>query len=80
MWIALIIAGGVVLTSAVAGYFDYLSKRSKGAGKELEASVRELGEKVGILEARLEEKEGRVARLESDLSFLNRLIEDKTKK
>jgi len=35
--------------------------------------------RVASLENRLDDKDSRIAQLETDLGFLNRLIEDKTK-
>jgi hypothetical protein len=80
MEIALIITGGVVLVSIIAGLFDFLTKRKKKADHVLENKVTEIEQKLQKLEGKLLEKDERINQLESEISFVTRLIEDKTKK
>jgi chromosome segregation ATPase len=80
MEIAIVIAGGLVLITLVAGFFDYLGKKKKKSDLALENKVTELERKMGNLEDRLHEKDERLNQLENEISFVNRLIEDKSKK
>ena len=80
MGIALIIVGGIVLTSAVTAMFDYLGKAKKAAGnQELENRLSTIEKQFIILEDKLTEKDERIHRLETEVSFVNKLIENKTK-
>ena len=80
MEIAIVIAGGLVLISLIAGFFDYMGKKKKKTDLALETKVTELDQKVTALEDRLHEKDERLNQLENEISFINRLIEDKSKK
>jgi len=64
------------MTIAAAG-FDYLGRRAKAAPADA-ARTRELERRLESLEARLEDRDERVAKLEGELAFLNRLLEDRT--
>ena len=76
MIIALIIVGGLVLITAVAAGFDYLGKRGRAPGREEASRFESLEVRVKNLEAKSLDKDERIARLESDLAFMNRLLED----
>jgi uncharacterized coiled-coil protein SlyX len=80
MGIALVIVGGLVLITAVASGFDYLGKRRKRISAEVDRKVVQLEERLATLEGKVAERDERIAQLESDLSFTNRLIEDKSGK
>ncbi len=77
MGIALAIIGGLVAMTVVAAGFDYLGKRAKASPADA-ARTRELERRLDALEARLEDRDGRVAKLEGELAFLNRLLEDRS--
>lgn len=77
MGIALVIVGGVVLTTIAASLFDYLGKRRRPADRQLEGRVAALEKRVETAEAAIASRDERVAQLESDLDFVNKLIEDK---
>lgn len=80
MWIAFAIAGGVIACTFIGSLFDYLGKKAKAGGdRQLAEAVKAMDARVASLENRLDEKDSRIAQLETDLGFLNRLIEDKTK-
>ncbi len=77
MGITLTIVGGLVLMTIAAAGFDYLGRRAKAAPADA-ARTRELERRLDALEARLEDRDGRVAKLEGELAFLNRLLEDRS--
>lgn len=79
MGIALIIVGGLVLMTLFASGFDYLTKRRKRVDDETKARVVELEGKLAALENQLHDSNERIGQLEGDLSFMNKLIEDKSK-
>jgi hypothetical protein len=79
MVITLIITGGLVLITALAIGGDYLTKaktaKIKAGGKDYE----ELKKRVADLERKALDQEAKLERVESDLAFANRLLEDKTR-
>ena len=79
MLITLIITGGIVLITALAVGGDYITKvkiaKAKAGGKDYE----ELRKRVKALEQKALDQEGKLERLESDLAFANKLLEDKTR-
>jgi hypothetical protein len=75
MWIALIISGGVVLMTFFAAGFDFLTKRRNRVDNQTKQAVVELQRRVLALEQTVTEKDNKVGQLETDLSFLRRLIE-----
>jgi len=79
MEIALIIVGGIVIVSIVPLLFSHLTERRKKLNKETEAKVGELEKRLDALEARLEDKTDRLTQMEKELSFVNKLLEDKPK-
>jgi len=77
MEIALIIAGSVVLMTVFAAGFDFLSKRRNRIDNETRTRVEKVEARVQDLEQAVAEKDQRIAQLETDLAFLNRLLEKK---
>jgi len=77
MGITLTIVGGLVLMTIAAAGFDYLGRRAKAAPAEA-ARSRELERRLEALESRLQDRDERVAKLEGELAFLNRLLEDRS--
>lgn len=79
MLITLIITGGFVLITAIALGGDYLTKvktaKIQAGGKDYE----ELRNRVKALEQKALDQEGKLERLESELAFANKLLEDKTR-
>ena len=79
MVITLIITGGIVLITAIALGGDYLTKvntaKIKAGGKDYD----ELKKRIQALEQKSLDQEAKLERLESDLSFANKLLEDKTR-
>lgn len=79
MEIALIIVAGVVIVTAITGVFDYLGKRRKATGGVEARRVEALEARVAGLETKVTERDERIAQLETEIQFVNRLIEDKRK-
>ena len=77
MEIALIIVGGLVLLTGVASFFDYLGKRKSSQNSELIERVATLEKEVATLKSGEAEGEGRIAKLESELGFMTKLLEDR---
>jgi len=77
MEIAMIIVGGLVLMTIFASGFAYLSKRRKGVDNVVKLKVEELENRVRLLEQNLGDRNEKVAQLESDIIFLNKLLEKK---
>ena len=79
MLITLIITGGFVLITAIALGGDYLTKvktaKIQAGGKDYE----ELRNRVKALEQKALDQEGKLERLESELAFANKLLEDKSR-
>jgi hypothetical protein len=80
MWIAIVIVSGCFAISVVASIFDFLGKKKGRDDKALDKKIGLLEGKIDELERRSLEKEERIAKLETDVAFMNRLIEDKTAK
>lgn len=82
MPIALIVVGGIVIISVVASGFDYLGKKRAadpgGLSSALSDKVAVLEKRVAFLEEELSEKNVRLEQLRTDVSFMHKLLEDKT--
>jgi chaperonin cofactor prefoldin len=74
MEIALIVTGGVVLMTAFATGFDFLTKRRNKIDKETKGKVEQIEARLRDLEQTVAEKDQRIAQLESDFNFLSRLL------
>ena len=79
MIITLIIVGGITLISIVAVVGDYFTKV-----KTLKPSINvnennELKKRIEELERIVGEQDQKIEHLETDISFTNKLLEDKTK-
>jgi hypothetical protein len=77
MGIALVIVGGVVLVTILGLGFDFAVKRRNKLDSKTKQRVTELERKVANLELMVKDKDDRVARLEGELSFVNKLLEKK---
>jgi uncharacterized protein YlxW (UPF0749 family) len=77
MGIAIVIMGGLALMTvfaSIGSYFTEKRKHASGAGKgEMEALVK----RMESLEAQVQSRDERIERLENDVSFATRLLEDK---
>ncbi len=79
MEIALIIVGGIVITTLVASIFDFLGKRRRGKDPAIEGRVAAIEQRLAAAETKIGERDERIAQLEGDVHFMNKLIEDKSK-
>lgn len=77
MGITIAIVAGVILSTAIAGYFDYLGKRAKNAAPDLERKIESLEKRLNQLDAMLTERNERMKQLEEEVFFVNRLLEKK---
>ncbi|MBN1242975.1 MAG: hypothetical protein JXA15_09765 [Spirochaetales bacterium] len=77
MGITLTIVGGLVLMTIAAAGFDYLGRRAKASPADA-ARTRELERRLEALETRVQDRDERVAKLEGELAFVNRLLEDRS--
>ncbi len=77
MEIALIITAGAVLMTAFAAGFDFMTKRRNKIDNETKAKVEQLEKKLHNLEQAVSDKDQRIAQLEAEFNFLNRLLEKK---
>jgi len=80
MEIAFIIVAGLTLMTIFASGFDYLGKRKLKVSKDMENRVQALEQKIQLMESELSLKNTKIEQLDESLSFLNKLIEDKSKK
>lgn len=77
MGIALVVAGGLVLMTLFASGFDFLTKRRNKLDDETKRKVTEMETRMAALEQTIRDKDQRVAQLETDYAFLNKLLEKK---
>jgi hypothetical protein len=77
MEITAIIVGGMVLVTALAGLFDFLSKKRTGKDPALYERLDALERRQKSLESQVEEKDIRIAELEREIGFVNRMLEHK---
>ena len=64
--------------TAIAAGFDYMGKRSKGISNALTDKIKELEDRVRLVESSLVAKEEEIKQLETKIEFMDRLLEDKT--
>ena len=77
MGVTLIIVGGLVLLTGIASFFDYLGKRKVSMNGAALERIEALERDVAALKAAGLDGEGRIGKLEADLGFLGKLIEDR---
>ncbi len=79
MGIALIIVGGLVLMTVAASAFGYLGERKKRLDPKLGEAIERMEKRLSAIEERLNQDEDRFEHLEGDVSFVHKLISDKSK-
>jgi hypothetical protein len=80
MEITLVIVGGIIVLTLVAVVGDVVGKAVKARGGSDPKTVRDLARRVEDLERLSLEREDRIRRLEADVAFANRLLEDRHSK
>jgi len=79
MIITLIIVGGITLISVIAVVGDYLTKAKTSKASIDAKEIIELKKRLEELERIVGEQNKKIEHLETDISFANKLLEDKTK-
>lgn len=77
MGIAFTIVTGLVLMTIFASGFDFLSKRRNRLDNETKQKVAQLEQRLAIMESAVSERDEKISQLETDISFVNKLIEKK---
>jgi peptidoglycan hydrolase CwlO-like protein len=79
MIITLIIVGGITLISVIAVVGDYITKVKTSKPSIEVKEINELKNRIDELEKLVGEQDKKIDHLETDISFANKLLEDKTK-
>ena len=82
VWLVIFVALMIPLTAVVLDspvVRSFVDRRHGGEGDATSAGVKELTEKVGVIEAELEVVNRQLAQLQEEQQFLQRLIEDPAK-
>ena len=80
MGIVIAIIVGLTAMTLIAAGFDYMGKRTKGVSGELINKITDIENRVHIIENSIIEKNEEIKQLEVKVQFMDRLLEDKTKK
>jgi len=80
MGVVIAIIVGLTAMTLIAAGFDYMGKRTKGASGELINKITDIENRVQTLENSIAEKDEEIKQLEIKFQFMDRLLEDKTKK
>lgn len=79
MGIALVIVGGLVLMTLAASAFSYLGEKKKGVDPNIVKKIEAIEERLSSLEAGTGQVDERIQQIENDVSFVNKLLTDRTK-
>ena len=79
MSIALIIVGGITVTTLLTVFFDYLGKKNKNISSEIEKRMDILEKKQKILEETVLEKDEVINQLTKEITFVNKLLDKPNK-
>ncbi len=71
---ALIIVGGMVVMTLIAVVGDNLTKSKRSADP---SAIRELKDRITALEREASERDAKLARMEGEISFTTKLLEDR---
>ncbi len=77
MGIAIAIMGGLVLMTIFASIGSYFTEKKKHEGSVSGAEIAALSKRIESLEEQVQARDERIEKLESDVSFATRLLEDK---
>ncbi|MBN2875764.1 MAG: hypothetical protein JXM71_11765 [Spirochaetales bacterium] len=78
MGVVAMIVGGLVLISIVAVMGDVLGKSQQARRGVDPGQIKALTERVEALEQEARERESRIAKLEGDVAFTTKLLEDRS--
>jgi predicted RNase H-like nuclease (RuvC/YqgF family) len=86
MGIAALIVGGIVLMTLIASIGDAVSKvaqakvkaHGEAGARAPQEEIEALHRRINALETRVEEREDAVRKLQEDMRFVSRMLEDKT--
>jgi hypothetical protein len=79
MLLTAIIVGGIVASTLIAAVFDYLGKKIKSTSPELEKRISILENRQDAIEGSLLDRDEKISLLTKEVSFVNKLLEQKTK-
>jgi uncharacterized coiled-coil protein SlyX len=77
MGLALTIVGGLVVISVIAVIGDIVSKSLQARNSVEPAALKALTDRIEALEKQADERDSRLARLEGDIAFTTKLLEEK---
>jgi chaperonin cofactor prefoldin len=77
MDLALVIVGGIVVVTVITMIGDIAGKAIKSRSATDPKELRELKLRVEQLENQFQDREERIRRLETEIEFANKLLEDK---
>lgn len=77
MGIAIVIVSGLVVMTIAAVAGDIISKTRKPSGADPSA-IRELRDRIEELERQSQDRDQRIMRLEGEVAFTTKLLEDKS--
>jgi TolA-binding protein len=78
MGIAIVIIAGLVVMTVVAAGFDFLSRKSRSSAGVASQQLKELEERIKTLEINETERMEQIRKIQDEVKFVNRLLEDKT--
>jgi len=79
MGIAIVIISGLVVMTIVAAGFDFLAKKNKSKSNDSINQLRELEDRIKILENNEIERTEQILKLQDEVKFVNKLLEDKSR-
>jgi uncharacterized small protein (DUF1192 family) len=79
MGIAIVIISGLVVMTVVAAGFDFLAKKNKSNSNVSINQLRELEDRIKILENNEIERTEQILKLQDEVKFVNKLLEDKSR-
>ena len=80
MGVVIAIIVGLTAMTLIAAGFDYMGKKTKGVSGELLNKITDIENRVHSLENSIVERDEEIKQLEIKIQFMDRLLEDKTKK
>jgi len=73
--ITLIIVGGIVVTTLIAGFFDFAGKKKASIDPQLSRRMDELENRFTLLQGSIAEKDKKIEELSNEIGFVNRLLD-----